>query len=158
IGVGAKLAEMRKESKQDVLSSPIVMLGDSNQSFELLRQQYYTEKIHLLELQKDLGSKNPDYLAQKQKVEELYKGLEGEVKIIVEGTTDLQSAAATTTAGLSAEVEHWKQEAKRLSPKIVQYNEYQREKKQVEDDYNILRARLSATQMTGNMSSVISNV
>src|SRR5262249_52940658 len=33
-----------------------------------------------------------------------------------------------------------------------------REKKQIEDGYNILRARLSTTQMTGNMSSVISNV
>jgi capsular exopolysaccharide synthesis family protein len=33
-----------------------------------------------------------------------------------------------------------------------------REKKDIEDQYNILRARLSATQMTGSMSSIISNV
>lgn len=157
ISIASKLAEMKKEGGADTLSSPVVMLGD-NPSFETLRTQYYTEKTHLIELEKDLGAKNPDYLAQKQKVDELYKALEGELKILVEGTQDLYAAAQATSAGLAAEVERYKDEARRLSPKIVQYNEYQREKKQLEDEYNILRARLSTTQMTGNMSSAISNV
>lgn len=156
--VGAKLAEMRKESSGEVLANPIVMMGDSNQSFELIRAQYYTEKIHLLELQKDLGTKNPDYLAQKEKVDELYKALDGEVKIIINGTNDLQSAANHTSSALAGEVVRYTNEAKLLSPKIVQYNELERQRRLVEDDYNILRARLSAMQMTGNMSQSISNV
>lgn len=157
ISIAAKLAEMKKEGSADILSSPIVMLGD-NPSFETLRAQYYTEKTHLIELEKDLGAKNPDYLAQKQKVDELYKALEGELRILVKGTEDLYSAAQATTSALAAEVERYKDEAKRLSPKIVEYNEMMREKKLIEDQYNILRARLSATEMTGNMSSAISNV
>ncbi len=157
IMIAAKLAEMKKEKGEDILSSPIVMLGD-NTSFETLRASYYTEKIHLIELEKDLGSKNPDYLAQKEKVDELYKALDGQLKILIRGTEDLYAAAQQTTSGLSLEVERYKDEAKKLSPKIVQYNEMVREKKQLEDEYNILRARLSATQMTGGMSSVISNV
>jgi capsular exopolysaccharide synthesis family protein len=157
IKVASRLQQMRKEAKTDVLQTPIVMMGD-NPSFESLRAQYYTEKIRLLELSKELGAKNPDYLAQKQKVDELYKGLEGEVKILINGTEDLYSAASTTHKGLAGEVEKYKQEAKRLSPKIVQYNEFMREKKLLEDQYNILRARLSTTQLTGNMSSAISNV
>lgn len=157
IALNARLGEMKKEATQDVLSTPIVMMGDAG-SFEALRQQYYSEKIKLLELEKELGSKNPDYLAQKQKVDELYKALDGEVSILVNGTQDLHSAAEATNAGLAAEVEKYKDEAKRLSPKIVQYNEFMREKRKVEDEYNILRARLSAAQMTGSVSSAVSNV
>lgn len=157
ITVSSRLAEIKKEANGEVLSTPIAMMGNSN-AFESLRAQYYTEKIKLLELSKDLGEKNPDYLAQKQKVDELYKALEGEVKIIVQGTTDLRAAAASAHTALAAEVERYKAEAKRLSPKIAQYNEFERERKLIEDQYNILRARLSTTQMTGNMSGAISNV
>ena len=160
IAVEAKLAQMKKESQTDVLSSAIALVGDdqNNSSFETLRAEYYAEKIHLIELSKDLGEKNPDYLAQKEKVDELYKALNGEVQILINGTQDIEAAAAQTTSGLSDEVEKYKDEAKRLSPLIVQYNEYERERKQIEDQYTILRARLSSAMMTGNMSSVISNV
>lgn len=157
IALAAKLGQMRKASSEDVLATPIAVMTD-NPSFDTLRAQYYTEKIHLLELAKDLGPKNPDYLAQKQKVDELYHALETEVKVVVDGAQSLYSAAQTTDDGLNNEVERYKAEAKALSPKIVTYNEYQREKKMVEDEYNILRARLSATQMTNSMSSAISNV
>ncbi len=157
IKLGAKLAEMQKESNVDVLSTPIVMMGD-NVSFEALRAQYYTEKIHLLELEKDLGPKNSEYLAQKQKVDEIYKGLDGAVKILMNGTQDLYSAQKATDRGLTDEVEKWKLEAKKLSPKIVVYNDLMRDKRGNEDNYNVLRARLSATQMTTGMSASISNV
>lgn len=157
IALAAKLAQIRKQSGQDVLTSPIIMMGD-NSSFETLRAQYYTERIKLRELEKDLGPKNPDYLAQKQKVEDLFKALENEVKIVVQGTEDLYTVAQQTDRGLAAEVDKYKEEAKLLSPKIARYNELIREKKEHEDKVNILRARLSATQMTGSMSSIISNV
>ena len=157
IELGAKIAEMKKEENEDVLASPIIMMGD-NPSYETLRTQYYTEKIHLLELEKDLGPKNPDYVVQKQKVDLLYQALQGEVKILVRGTQDLYSAQLATNAGLGGEVEKYKQEAKKLSPLIAVYNELLREKKEFDDKYNILRARLSSMQMTGSLSSIISNV
>lgn len=157
IELNAKLGQMERESKQDVLSNPIVLMGD-NPSYETLRATYYTERTHLLELEKDLGPKNTDYLAQKQKVDELYKALQGEVSILVEGTSDLQKAANVTNQGLNVELEKYKTEAKALSPKIVIYNELQRQRKDLEDQYNILRSRLAATQMTGNMSGILSNV
>lgn len=157
IELAAKLAEMKKEQSEDVLSTPIIMMGD-NPSFESLRTQYYTEKIRLLELEKDLGPKNPDYIVQKQKVDLLYQALGGEVRILVRGTQDLYSAQLATNAGLGGEVEKYKQEAKKLSPLIAIYNELVREKKEFDDKYNILRARLSSMQMTGSLSSIISNV
>ncbi|HTR55125.1 MAG TPA: polysaccharide biosynthesis tyrosine autokinase [Kofleriaceae bacterium] len=157
IRLAAKLAEMRKLSTADVLANPVVMMGD-NPSFETLRAQYYTEHSHLLELEKDLGPKNSEYLAQKQKVDELYKALEGEVKIIVDGTEDLYNAQVGADHGLALELQKYKDEAKGLSPKIVAYNDLMRDKRGIEDKYNILRARLSATQMTSGVSSSISNV
>jgi capsular exopolysaccharide synthesis family protein len=157
IELSARLTEMKKEQNEDVLSTPIIMMGD-NPSFETLRTQYYTEKIRLIELEKDLGPKNPDYVVQKQKVDLLYSALQGEVKILVRGTQDMYSAQLATNTGLSGEVEKYKQEAKKLSPLIAIYNELLREKKEFDDKYNILRARLSSMQMTGNLSSIISNV
>ena len=157
IELAAKLAEMKKEQNEDVLSTPIIMMGD-NPSFETLRTQYYTEKIRLIELEKDLGPRHPDFIVQKQKVDLLYSALQGEVKILVRGTQDMYSAQLATNAGLNGEVEKYKQEAKKLSPLIAIYNELMREKKEFDDKYNILRARLSSMQMTGNLSSIISNV
>lgn len=157
ITLAAKLGEMKKEENEDVLSTPIIMMGE-NASFETLRQQYYTEKTHLIEIEKDLGPKNPDYVAQKQKVDLLYQALQGALKILVRGTKDLYSAQLAINAGLSAEIEKYKQEAKKLSPLIAVYNELVRQKKEYDDKYNILRARLSSMQMTGSLSSIISNV
>jgi capsular exopolysaccharide synthesis family protein len=157
IKLAAKIAEMQKEQNEDVLSTPIIMMSD-NPSYETLRTQYFTERIRLIELEKDLGPKNPDYVVQKQKVDLLYQALQGEVKILVHGTRNLYNAQLATKAGLGGEVEKYKQEAKKLSPLIAIYNELVREKKEFDDKYNILRARLSSMQMTGSLSSIISNV
>jgi capsular exopolysaccharide synthesis family protein len=157
IELAAKLAEMKKEQSEDVLSNPIIMMGD-NPSYETLRTQWYTEKTKLIEIEKDLGPKNPDYLVQKQKVDLLYQALQGEVKILIRGTQDLFTAQLATNDGLRGEVEKYKQEAKKLSPLIAIYNELLREKKEFDDKYNILRTRLSSMQMTGSLSSIISNV
>ncbi len=159
IRLAARIEQMKKESVEDVLSSPLVMMSDSTaSSFEILRTQYYTEKTHLIELEKDLGPKNSEYVTQKQKVDELYKALEGQLKILLEGTQALYAAQTVTVAGLAAEVEHYKKEAKALSPKIAVYNDLMRNKRAIEDNYNILRTRLSTTQMTSGMSASISNV
>src|ERR1700761_7871983 len=98
------------------------MMGD-NPSYETMRTQYYTEKIHLIELEKDLGPKNPDYVIQKQKVDLLYQAMQGALKILIRGTQDLYNAQLATNTGLIAEIEKNKQEAKKLSPLIEIYNE-----------------------------------
>ncbi|MCW5800895.1 MAG: polysaccharide biosynthesis tyrosine autokinase [Deltaproteobacteria bacterium] len=157
ISMSAKLVQVQKQAKQDVLATPIMLMENAS-GFTNLRAQYYAEKIRLLELEKDLGPRNSDYIAQKQKVDELFKALESEVKLVLQGTQDKHTAALSTNVGLAAELDRYKQEAKLLSPKIVVYNDLIRQKKEYEDKYNILRARLSTTQMTGSMSSIISNV
>lgn len=158
IQLAAKLAQMKKEIAADPLSSPVAMMGDNASSLDTLRSEYYAEHNHLLELEKDLGPKNSEYLAQKQKVDELYKAVQEAIKMIVDGTQDLYNAQVESDRGLAAQLEKYKQEAKALSPKIVVYNDLMRDKRGIEDEYNVLRARLSATQMTNGVSSTISNV
>jgi succinoglycan biosynthesis transport protein ExoP len=157
IELGAKIAQMKKRANVDVVSTPVIMMGD-NPSYDSLRTEYYTAKIKLLELEKDLGPKNPDFIVQKQKLDLLYEALKGEIDILTLGTNDLYEAQLQTKNGLAGEVEKYKQEAKKLSPLIAIYNELLREKKEFDDKYNILRARLSSMQMTGSLSSIISNV
>jgi capsular exopolysaccharide synthesis family protein len=158
IQLASKLAQMKKEAAADPLSSPVAMMGDNASSLDTLRSEYYSEHNHLLELEKDLGPKNSEYLAQKQKVDELYKAVQEAIKMIVDGTQDLYNAQVESDRGLAAQLEKYKQEAKALSPKIVVYNDLMRDKRGIEDEYNVLRARLSATQMTSGVSSTISNV
>jgi capsular exopolysaccharide synthesis family protein len=158
IRLAARLDQMRKASVSEVLSSPMAMMSDSSSSFETLRAQYYAEKTKLIELERDLGPKNSEYATQKQKVDELFKALDGQLKILMQGTQALYQAQSVTVAGLAAEVERYKTEAKALSPKIADFNRLMRDKRGIEDNYNILRTRLSTSQMTGGMSASISNV
>lgn len=159
IALDAKLSELEKLKDQDVLNSPVLAMGTDNAStFETLRGQYFTEKLKLIELSKDLGPKNNDYVVQKQKVDLLYSALQGEVQIILRGTQGLQAAQQKNTAGLRTTIDQFTKEAQKLSPLIAVYNELVRQKKEYDDKYNILRARLSSMQMTGSLSSIISNV
>ncbi len=154
IELGAKLDRMKKASEREVLESPILMMGDSS-SFDALRAQYYTERNVFLQLEKEVGPKNPEYQKQKSKVEDLYSALQSEAKRIVGGVQENYEAARAAEAGLGAEVERYKKEALELGPKIVAYNELQRSKRNWEDKYNILRTRLSTSEMSGRMSSEV---
>lgn len=154
IELGAKLERMKKASALEVLDSPILMMGDSA-SFDALRAQYYTERNAFLQLEKEVGPKNPEYLKQKAKVDDLYAALQSEARRIVGGVQEQHEAAIATERALGAEVERFKQEAFELGPKIVAYNELQRAKKNWEDKYNILRNRLSTSELTGRMNNEI---
>ena len=154
IELAAKLARMKKASEREVLESPILMMGDSA-SFDVLRAQYYTERNTFLQLEKEVGPKNPEYQKQKAKVEDIYSALQSEAKRIVGGVEEHYETAATTERSLGAEVERYKKEAFELGPKIVAYNDLHRTKKSYEDKYTILRNRLSASEMTGRMNSEI---
>jgi succinoglycan biosynthesis transport protein ExoP len=152
IELGAKLDRMKKASAEEVLDSPILMMGDSS-SFDVLRAQYYTERNVFLQLEKELGPKNPEYLKQKIKVDDLYAALQAEAKRIIGGVQANYEAAVATERALQAEVERFTNEALELGPKIVAYNALLRDKKDWEDKYNVLRTRLSTSEMAGRMNT-----
>lgn len=154
IEISAKLDRMKKAAAREVLESPILMMGDSA-SFDALRAQYYTERNTFLQLEKELGPKNPEYQRQKAKVDDLYAALQSEARRIVGGVQEQYEAMLATERSLLNEVERFKKEAFDLGPKIVAYNELQRAKKSLEDRYTILRNRLSTSEMTGRMNSEI---
>jgi len=119
-----------------------------------VRTQYYTEKTHLIELEKDLGVKNPDYLAQKQKVDELYKHSEGELKILVATGRRISTRRPLTTPGSLRRSRSTRRGAS-PEPQDRPVQLARPRKKQIEMSKHPSRSPLDH-EMTGNMSSAIS--
>jgi polysaccharide biosynthesis transport protein len=149
--LSAKLDRMRKAATEDVLKSPILLLGN-NASFDSLRAKYYEERNKFIELEKEVGPKNPQYVMAKAKIDDLYSALQSEATRMMKGLEEQVQAALATEGALNAEVEKRTKEALELGPKVVAYNELLRRKKSMEDRYNILRTRLSTTDLTDRMS------
>jgi succinoglycan biosynthesis transport protein ExoP len=150
IELQAKLDRMRKAANEDVLSSPILVIGE-NVSFDSLRAQYYAERNKFIELEKELGPKNPQYQMQKAKLDDLYGALQSEAKRMLAGLEEQVQAIATTEAALKAEVDRATKESIELGPKVVEYNELVRKKKSMEDRYNILVGKLSTSELSYRM-------
>lgn len=156
IELSAKLDRMKQAAQIDVLESPLLTISDVS-SFDSLRAQYYAERSRLIEMEQDFGPKNAEYQKQKAKVDSLLSALRAESRRQLAGVEEQFQAALTTERALSAEIERYRKEAFDLGPKIVLFNELARKKKGYEDKYNILVARLSATEMTGRMNDRIDN-
>lgn len=155
--LAALLDRMQKASADDVLSSPILSMGDDKSSFDSLRASYYAERNKFIELEKEVGPKNPQYQMQKAKTDDLYQALQTEAKRQIAAVNEQLQAVIATEAALRAEVEKATKEAIALGPKVVEYNELLRKKKSYEDRYNILRTRLSTTDLTDRMSRNMSS-
>ena len=147
----ARLDRMRKAAEGDVLKSPILLMDDSS-SFDALRAQYYSERNKFIELEKEVGPKNAQYQMQKAKIDDLYAALKSEGDRVLLGLEEQLAAVVATEAALKAEVDRATKQALELGPKIVAYNELSRRKKSVEDRYNILRGRLSTSELTDRMN------
>jgi succinoglycan biosynthesis transport protein ExoP len=148
--LSAKLDRVRKAANDDVLSSPVLVIGE-NTSFDALRAEYYSERNKFIEIEKEIGPKNTAYQMQKAKLDDLYSALQSEAKRILAGLEEQVQAIATTETALKAEVDRATQESLALGPKVVAYNELVRKKKSAEDRYNILRSKLSSSEMSYRM-------
>jgi capsular exopolysaccharide synthesis family protein len=147
----SKLDRMRKSANEDVLKSPILLIGN-NESFDTLRARYYEERNKFIELEKEVGPKNPQYQMQKAKIDDLYSALQSEATRMLKGLEEQVQAALATETALRAEVDKRTKEALELGPKVVAYNELLRRKKSMEDRYEILRTRLSSTDLSDRMN------
>ena len=157
IELAARLDRMRKAANADVLTSPILLIGDTRDSgsFDDLRAQYYSERNKFIELEKEVGPKNPQYQMQKAKIDDIYSALESESKRMLGGLEEQYQAVLSTETALKNEVDKATQESLALGPKVVEYNELLRRKKSTEDRYNILRSRLSTSELTDRMNRQI---
>jgi len=149
--LSARLDRMQKASTEDVLQSPILLMSEST-SFDSLRASYYTEHNKFIELEKEIGPKNTQYQMQKAKVDDLYGALQSEAKRMLSGLVEQVKAVEATETALKAEVDRETRESLALGPKVVAYNQLNRRKKSAEDRYNILRTRLSTSELNDRMS------
>jgi len=150
--LSSKLDRMKKAENEDVLSSPILVLGD-NTSFDTLRAEYYSERNKFIELEKEIGPKNTQYQMQKAKLDDLYSALQSEAKRALRGLEEQVAAVASTETAFKNEVDHALKDSLELGPKVVAYNELARRKKSSEDRYNIIRSKLSTSEMSYRMDS-----
>ncbi len=155
IELAALLERMQKASEEDVLQSPILSMGLGTQDktgFDALRAQYYAERNKFIELERQVGPKNPAYQMQKAKMDDLHEALQSEAKRLLAAVKEQHAAVVAEEQALRAEVEKATKEAIALGPKVVEYTELLRRKRSNEDRYNILRTRLSTTDLTGRMN------
>jgi polysaccharide biosynthesis transport protein len=146
----SKLDRMRKAAAEDVLSSPVLVIGE-NTSFDSLRAQYYTERNKFIEIEKEIGPKNTQYQMQKAKLDDLYEALQSEAKRALRGLEEQVAAVTATESAFRAEVERSTKDSLELGPKVVAYNELARRKKSAEDRYNIVRGKLSTSEMSARV-------
>jgi succinoglycan biosynthesis transport protein ExoP len=152
--IASRLERMRRFADADVLQSPILLMGEQA-SFEALRAQYYAERNRFIEIEKQFGPKHSEYQVHKAKIDHLLGALEAEARRLLSGLAEQHQAALGTEQALQAEVDRFTKEALELGPKIVAYNELVRKRKSVEDRYNILRTRLSTSELSGRMTGKI---
>lgn len=150
----ARLDRMRKAAAEDVLTSPLFVIGDgsTSSSFDSLRAQYYTERNKFIQLEKELGPKHLDYQMQKAKMDDIHNALQSEANRLLGGLEEQLQATVATESALKNEIDKATQQALELGPKVVAYNELLRKKKSLEDRYNILRSRLSTSELTDRMN------
>ena len=147
---------MREAAKLDVLESPILLMSESG-SFDTLRSKYYEERNKFIEVEKEVGPKNPRYQMAKAKVDDLYSALETESKRMLAGIEAQVQASQQAENALKLEVDRATKEALDLGPKVVAYNTLLRLKKTAEDRYEMLRGRLSASEMNDRMNRTYDN-
>jgi succinoglycan biosynthesis transport protein ExoP len=151
--LAAKLDRMKKLSQVDVLESPVLSLSNSI-SLDELKSQFYLERNKFLELDKEVGPKNAEWVKQKVKTDDLYGVLRSEAKIALGSVEEQHAMALATERALALEVDRYTKEAFDLAPKILEYSQLMRTKKGEEDKYNILVGRLSTSEMTSRIDTI----
>jgi capsular exopolysaccharide synthesis family protein len=148
----SRLERLRKVAANvESVDSPILAMADST-AFDALRAQYYAERNAFNELAKEYGPKTVEYGKAQSKVNDLRDALVSEARRVVGAAEEQYAAALRYEADMAAEVDKYTKMALGLGDKIVAYNDLARKKKTVEDSYNILVARLQASQLTGRLT------
>ena len=146
------LATLRKQAREaatmDVLESPIFALV-GNTSVEILKKQYLDEKQKILELGERLGPRNPEYAAQKKKVDDLHAAIEREARLAMNEVEQRLAKAVATERQFEAEVARLTTEAFALGPKTIEYNRLKREAEADEDNYKLVIGRLRQNELSG---------
>jgi len=154
IELTAILDRMKKiKAGGDVIKSPVFGLTETA-ALESIKSQFYLERNRFLELEKEVGPKNTEFVKQRAKMDDLRDALENEAALAVRTIQERLAAALSTETAFEKEIERYRQEAFQLGPKVVQYNQLLRDRKSYEDKYNILVQRLGTSDLTSRLDTV----
>ncbi len=154
IELTARLDRMRKAATMDVLTSPVLMIGDTSDhgAFDSLRAQYYQERNKFIELEKEFGPKTHEYQMQKAKVDDIHAALTTESTRMMRGLEEQVEAQLATETALKSEISRLTNEAKVVGEKVPLFKDLERKRKSLQDRYDILRSRLSTSELTDRMN------
>ena len=143
--VRERLAKLKDE---DVASSPVFGLTQSESTVQPIKAQLAEEKQKLAELREEFGPKHPVYLNQLQKTAELEQVLKTEAQRVTREIEEEYQATLAKERRYDAEIERLKQEAFELGPKAIEYKRYNRKYKHAEDNYNLVLSRLQTNDIS----------
>ncbi len=148
-----ELASIRQRAldaqDNDILESPVFALVDNQATADSLKENYVTQNQLFLELAANLGPKNPDYIKQKAKIDQLYQAIQQEARRAMLEIESQYQAAVTNEQKLIAEVDRLKEEAFALGPLAIEHNRLERREKSDEEAYQLVLNRLRTSQLTG---------
>jgi succinoglycan biosynthesis transport protein ExoP len=138
----------RQAVNGNVLESPVfALVGDT--SAESLKASLIAEQQGLTNLSQQLGPKNPEFVAQKKRVDDLIGALEREARLAVTEIEQRHKNAIDTERELNGEVERLTREAFELGPKTIEYNRLKRQAHADEENYNLVLTRLRTSELSG---------
>lgn len=147
-----ELTALRDRAKQavgeDILDSPIFGLA-GNLTAATLKDQYLRAKQQFTELAQDLGVKHPDYIAQKQKVDELHAEIAREANLAQREIEERYQAALGAETRFKAEADKKYNEAKALGDKQAEYDRIKREIESAHANYAKVRGRHDDSELSG---------
>jgi len=145
------VANLRRQAQaamaSDVLESPIFALV-GNSSAEALKGLYVQEKQEFVDRAEELGPRNPEYAAQKKKVDELYAALQREARLALREVEQRHAMAIASEKEFEAEVARLTTQSFELGPKIMEYNRLKRQGQADEDNYKLVIGRLKTSELT----------
>ncbi|MCP4447220.1 MAG: polysaccharide biosynthesis tyrosine autokinase [Myxococcales bacterium] len=133
--------------QREILESAIFGLVE-NSSASLLKEQYIRENQVFIELGSSLGTKHPDFLAQKKKVADLYGAIEREGRLALKEIDQRLKAVTSNERRFEAELERLKADAFGLAPKTVAYGQLQRAHDATKEKHRIVLGRLRASTLS----------
>jgi len=141
------LKQAREAVSMPVLESPIfALVGDT--SAETLKTQLINEQQGLTNLSQQLGPRNPEFVAQKKRVDDLFTALQREAKLALLEIEKRYQNSVATERELDAEVARLTKEAFELGPKTIEYNRLKREMQAEEENYNLVLTRLRTSELS----------
>jgi capsular exopolysaccharide synthesis family protein len=151
--IEALRARLAAAKEMPVLESPVFALTESETGLNL-KASFYEEQKKLLSLSAEVGEKNPEFIDQKRKVDQIRQWLEKEAELAGRGIEERYRAALATEKLFEGELERHKQEAFELGRKAIDQSPLARKEHSNEERFKLVLDRLRSSDLSSRLKTV----